>query len=99
MGVGDVVDDQHSTCALVVDFTQGFVAFLAGSVPESDFYVLIAHLYDFGEKLYSDGGLLTLVEFVPNVACGDVGFAGSGGADDDDFKHFIVVLHCVAVIG
>lgn len=46
-----------------------------------------------GEELYSNSGLLGLVELIPDVAGGDVGLAGASGADDDNLKHLVVVLH------
>ena len=54
---------------------------------------MVADLDDLREELYTDCGFLTFIKLVADVAGGDVGFAGAGGADDDDFEHLVVVVH------
>ena len=93
MWLCDIVDDEYSTGSLVVDFAERFVSLLSCGVPEGDFDVLVANLHNFGEELYAYGGFLGLIEFVADVSGGDVGFAGSGGADYNNFEHLIVLLH------
>lgn len=92
----DVVDDENSAGAFVVDLAEGLISLLSCGVPEGDFDVLAAHLYDFAEELYSDGGLLGLVELVADVPGGDVGLAGACRADDDNLEHLVVVVHVSA---
>ena len=93
MWLCDIVDDEDSAGSLVVDFAERFVSFLSCGVPKGDFDVLVADLDNFGEEFYSYGGFLRLIEFVADVSGGDVGFAGSGGADHHYFEHLIVLLH------
>ena len=88
-----IIDNKYSTCSLIVDFTQGLVSLLASSVPECDFDVLVAHLHNLRQKFHPYRCLLTLVELVANIACGDVGFAGASRANDDYFEHLVVVVH------
>jgi len=90
-----IVDDQHTASSFVVDFAEGFVSFLACSVPEGDFDVLVADLHNFGEELDTHRCFLGFIELIADVSGGDVGFTGTCGADDHDLEHFIVVLHPV----
>ena len=93
MRLGHIIDYQNSASSFIVNFAEGFIAFLTGCVPESDFNVLVANLDNFGEKLDSYCSLLRLIELIFDVASGNIGLAGSCGSDDDDFEHLVVILH------
>ena len=90
---GGIVDYEDAAGPLVVDLAEGLVAFLACSVPEGHFDVLVPDLHNLGEELYADGGFLAFVELVADVPGGYVGFSRASRADDDYFKHLVVVLH------
>ena len=95
MRLGGIVDYQNTTRTFVVNFTQRFITLLACSVPKGDFYILVANLYNFREKLDPNGGLLTLVELVANVASGYVGLACARRTNYNDFEHLVVLVHLV----
>ena len=91
--LGDIIDDQNTAGSFVVDLAEWLVPLLSSGVPEGDFDVLVAHLYDLGEELNAYGGLLALVELVADVTSGDVGLARARRADDDYLEHLVVVVH------
>lgn len=95
MRLGGIVDYQNATRPFVINFTKRFVTLLPGSIPQGDFDILVAHLYNFGEKLDADGGLLTLVELVADVASGYVGLACACRTNYHNFEHLVVLVHFV----
>lgn len=93
MWLGDIIDDEDSTGAFVVDFTERFVSFLSCGVPEGDFDVLVSDLDYFGEELYSYCCFLALIEFVSDVSGCDVGFTCAGRTYDHYLEHLVIIVH------
>jgi hypothetical protein len=54
--VGDIVDEDDAVCALVVGGSDGFEAFLAGSVPDLELDGAPAGLEGADLEVYADGG-------------------------------------------
>lgn len=73
-----IIYDDNPEGSFIVDFAQGFVAFLTGGIPESYFDFGTLDGENFVEELDTDGCFEGLDEFPLDEAEGDVGLSGSG---------------------
>lgn len=88
-----IIYNDNTWGSFVVNFAQWFVSLLTSSVPNGDFDVLVTDLDNFGEELYSNSAFLCVIILISDVSGGDVGFASSLTANDNNFEHFVVFVH------
>ena len=73
----NIIDYEHPTRPLEVEFIQCFEPLLLGCVPDVDFDFLVVDVQYLGQKLDSNGGFGYLAELIKDVSCSDVGLAGA----------------------
>lgn len=91
--IGDIIDNEHSRRALVVDLAQRLILLLPGRIPKCDLDILVVRLDNLGQELDTYCSLLSLVELIADVAGGDIGLTRATAADDNNLEHLVIIVH------
>ncbi len=90
---GDVIHEQGANGTSVVWPGNGPEIFLACSVPDLQFDILILDRYGLGAELNSNGYIMGGAGFSLNKLKNDTGLAHPGVSDDDELEEVMVRIH------